>query len=491
MQTVAPLWGLVGTQILLILLPSLIFLRLSKLPFKETIRWRWPGGRLALLSVLLGIAILPFALWSGDFFIQLLGYTPDLPPGFFPTTIGQAVLMLVAIVILAPFCEEILFRGLVQRPYESFGPWTAILLVGFLFVIFHLSLLRLFALIPVALLLGYLVWASNSVITAILAHAAYNAPVAFLTIIGSMRPDIPLEAYTSLTAAGIGLLGLIAGLVLFKRYASPSPPPEIPARSWSIGSAWPVFIIFFIFIFLASIEFVFGRNPELVVNQPLQLSAPPWEQPENWQYELRNPLGEAVGEANCRVSPGEFTYSLDCQVDITAFSVELDRSLFQMDTMTSHSKYYWSAGSLELVQAEILHEGEFGWLQATVDSVEDQLILEVHFSDTGYQQISLPPNTLLLDELPWRLSALPFRVAFGSEATLAWPARWDEELQQNLPGSKESVILVHGGEPLATPAGNFISWRVSIGQERTAWYSVEPPHTLLRYDDGVLTYLLK
>ncbi|MFU8773116.1 MAG: hypothetical protein ACNA8H_11935, partial [Anaerolineales bacterium] len=61
MQSTAPLWGLVGTQIFLILLPTLIYLRVSKLPLRETIRWRWPGGRLAILSILLGISVIPFA----------------------------------------------------------------------------------------------------------------------------------------------------------------------------------------------------------------------------------------------------------------------------------------------------------------------------------------------------------------------------------------------------------------------------------------------
>ena len=491
MQFAVPLWGLVGTQIFLILVPTLIFLRVSKLPLRETIRWRWPGAHLAFTSILLGIAIIPFALWSGNFFIQLLDYTPDLHPGFFPTTIGKAILMFVGIAILAPLCEEVLFRGVIQRPYESFGPWAAILVVGFFFLIFHLSLLRLFALIPVALLLGYVVWASNSVISGVLAHAAYNAPVAVLTIIGSMRPDIPLEAYSSLPAAGIGLLGLIAGLILFKRYASPSPPPEVTTPSFTFSNAWPVFMIGLIFVFLASVEFLIGRFPELLVNRPLQLSSPPWEQPEKWQYELRNPLGESVGEAVCQLTPGETVYLLNCRMEVTAFRVELGRSYYQMDDMTSQSTFHWSTENLQLNQADIMREGDFGWMQAVAVSVEDQLQLEVQFNDGVVHQISIPPSSLLIDEYPWRLSALPFSVAYGSETTLVWPARWDEDLQKSVPGFKETTIIIRGGEPLATPAGNFISWRVTVGEGRIAWYDAEPPHTLLRYDDGILTYLLK
>jgi hypothetical protein len=52
-------------------------------------------------------------------------------------------------------------------------------------------------------------------------------------------------------------------------------------------------------------------------------------------------------------------------------------------------------------------------------------------------------------------------------------------------------MIIRGGEPLAVPAGNFISWRVIVGQDNSAWYDVDPPFTLLRYDDGIFSYLLK
>jgi membrane protease YdiL (CAAX protease family) len=491
MQTAAPLWGLVGTQIFLILIPSLIFLRLLKLPFKTTIRWRWPGARLALLSVLLGVAIIPFALWIGNFFIHLLGYTPDIHPGFFPRTLGQAVLMFIAIAIVAPLCEEIFFRGLVQRPYETFSPTTAILLVGFLFVIFHLSLLRFFALIPVALLLGYLVWASNSVIPGILAHAAYNAPVALSTIIASMRPDIPLDPYSSLPAMGIGFLGLIAGLLIYHRYSSPSLPLTRISPSISIAHLWPVIIILVVFIFTAGLEFILGRFPELLVTRPLQLSTPPWQEPTRWDYQVNNQLGEPVGTANCLISPGEATYLLDCHAETQAFSVETDRIQYQVTAMVTRWTINWSPENLNVIGGNIEREGEFGQLQATLETVEDQLLLEVIINDNPVDQVFLPLDALLVPEWPFRLSALPFGVSLGAPVTLAWPAQLETGIHDSRPGSKKTTMIIRGGEPLAVPAGNFISWRVIVGQDNSAWYDVDPPFTLLRYDDGIFSYLLK
>jgi hypothetical protein len=42
-----------------------------------------------------------------------------------------------------------------------------------------------------------------------------------------------------------------------------------------------------------------------------------------------------------------------------------------------------------------------------------------------------------------------------------------------------------------TPAGNFVAWRVKIGERQTAWYEADPPHRLLKYDDGMHVWLLK
>jgi uncharacterized protein len=491
MQTAAPLWGMVGTQIFLILIPTIIFLRVSKLPIKETLRWRWPGGRLATLSILLGIAIIPFAIWSGNFFVHLLGYTPDIHPGFFPRTVSQAFLLFIAIAIVAPVCEEILFRGVIQRPYESISPGAAILAVGFLFVVFHLSLLRFFALIPVALLLGYVVWASNSLIPGVLAHAAYNTPVVISTIIGSMRPDIPLEAYSSMPAIGIGLVGLLSGLIMFHRCSSSICSPTRTSSSVSFTSLWPVFIILVIFMFIAGLEFVFGRFPEILVVRPLQLSTPPWEQIAELNYDLYNQHDERVGEANCLITPGEVTFMLDCQVEIQPFTAETDHSNNYIQPVTSKWIFHWSAENLYLISGYIEQKSDYGWLHATIEIVEDELVMEVSSNTNRSEEITLPPNTLMSDEWPFRLSALPFGVSLGSQVTLAWPAQWDTDIHDSLPGSKKTTMIIRGGEPLAVPAGNFISWRVMVGQDKIAWYDVDPPFTLLRYDDGILSYLLK
>jgi hypothetical protein len=102
----------------------------------------------------------------------------------------------------------------------------------------------------------------------------------------------------------------------------------------------------------------------------------------------------------------------------------------------------------------------------------------------------LPPQALVVDEWPWRLAALPFSLGYGRQTSLAWPHKWDPALQASPPGLEEAVVLVRGVEPLAGPEGPVEAWRVTVGGEQTAWYAAEAPHSLMRYEAGMLTYVL-
>lgn len=49
------------------------------------------------------------------------------------------------------------------------------------------------------------------------------------------------------------------------------------------------------------------------------------------------------------------------------------------------------------------------------------------------------------------------------------------------------AVVVGGAEPLTVPAGDYLAWRVTVGED-TAWYDVDKPHTLLQYDSGPIIW---
>ena len=97
-------------------------------------RWSTAG----LLSLLIGAGIYPLSVWLNTITALLLGYSMPLPPDFFPRTLGRILVFVVAVVISAPLCEEVMFRGILQRAYERKGPWAGILASSLFFVVYHM-----------------------------------------------------------------------------------------------------------------------------------------------------------------------------------------------------------------------------------------------------------------------------------------------------------------------------------------------------------------
>lgn len=150
-------------EALFVFLPDYLFLRIIRQPVAEQVRWRWPGWKAALLSLLAGLGLYPFTAVSAAVLTSLLGYQGNLAAAdAIPTTPLMAVLAIVALAVMAPLCEEFLFRGVIQPVYEKRGPHWTVLFVGFLFIIFHLSLLQGLSIILLALMLGFVNFRTRS-----------------------------------------------------------------------------------------------------------------------------------------------------------------------------------------------------------------------------------------------------------------------------------------------------------------------------------------
>jgi membrane protease YdiL (CAAX protease family) len=81
----------------------------------------------------------------------------------------------VVIAAVAPFAEELLFRGLGYSLLEPFGRWTAILTVGIAFGLYHGLVEALPELALFGCALAWLRSRTGSVYPGMLAHATFNA----------------------------------------------------------------------------------------------------------------------------------------------------------------------------------------------------------------------------------------------------------------------------------------------------------------------------
>jgi hypothetical protein len=99
-------------------------------------------------------------------------------------------------------------------------------------------------------------------------------------------------------------------------------------------------------------------------------------------------------------------------------------------------------------------------------------------------------SPLMVGEWPWRFSALPFEVAYSREVALLWPYRSVTDVDDPAPAKEDVFVVVRTAEQLSTPAGEFVTWRVTVGERQTAWYTVDPPHDLVAYSDDMVSWQL-
>ncbi len=126
---------------------------------------------------------------------------------------GGALLVASALLtcVMAPFCEEFLFRGYIFTALRNWrGPWPAAILTGLVFGLVHGASAPSVYLLPLAFLgfgLCLLYWRTGSLLPGIAAHSINNS-IAFAGLEGWPGRD-----YLLLVAASLGVLAVIGGLM--------------------------------------------------------------------------------------------------------------------------------------------------------------------------------------------------------------------------------------------------------------------------------------
>jgi membrane protease YdiL (CAAX protease family) len=94
------------------------------------------------------------------------------------------VLIIISTIVIVPFTEEIIFRGMFQTLFRSYiaRPWLAIILASFIFIVFHENYQHWPALFALSMCLGYSYEKSGSLFRAFFIHAMFNALSVFAAL---------------------------------------------------------------------------------------------------------------------------------------------------------------------------------------------------------------------------------------------------------------------------------------------------------------------
>ncbi|MGC9349265.1 MAG: CPBP family intramembrane glutamic endopeptidase [Anaerolineae bacterium] len=504
-------------------LMALVFIRLEDLSIPQTARLRLPGRQ----QVLMALAIVP-GMWMTGVLLNvlsmlILGYSTPVTPAMFPRNAPEAIALALTTMVVAPVAEEIMFRGYIQRAFERPGPWPGVIAGGLIFALYHLRFQGVFALVPIALALGFVAWRTRSLLPTIAMHAAYNTIATVLLITTSF---LPMEVVGGLTGMLVcfGILitpvSYVALWLLWQRTQPPQLSPAPPQRRW-LRWAWavPMILLLGIYGYAAGTELLVSRFPETFLNNVIELTAPAdWQETHRWDYTVRNPLGRELGTATCTRSVDDDRFGLSCQADHEGFDLADEMpglagglrsiedlpydlpaaaaAMLYTEAKTWSLEATWTDEALALEELTSDEEVSERQLRLSYVAGKAEVTLRNPDGDTTADTVSTASAEegliLMPHEWAWRLSAMPLELPYGGEAVL---------VQTTDAGSirlYDAFVQVAGGEPVWTPSGNYVTWKVTVSyadasdQERTlaAWYDSEAPHKLVRYDDGAVSYLL-
>lgn len=181
------------SEVLLIALPPVLLARARNLHIASTFRLKRPRAVEVLLTILLGPLVIIAGACAGMIALILIrnifGSISLNTEGITSVTEGGVLWSLFLIAVVPAVCEEILFRGLIQRGLEKMGAGWSIALSGLLFGLFHFDFQRFAAQTLIGLVAAYVVYRTGSIINGMILHFMNNG---LLTLLMSLNTgDVP------------------------------------------------------------------------------------------------------------------------------------------------------------------------------------------------------------------------------------------------------------------------------------------------------------
>jgi membrane protease YdiL (CAAX protease family) len=234
-------------QILFILLPALVFAKWFYIDVGTIIRFRMPDWKGVMLFVA-GIIILTPLLQSfiaiqnyffyklaADYqFINSIKIAIDQLNEMVEKTYGvllsvnsfiEGIFVVAVIAVIPAVCEEVMFRGFIQKSFElKIKPVWAILITSVFFGIYHFNPYAVFPLIGIGIYLGFAAYISNSILVPVILHFLNNfiAVMLYITlgneelIKSTSEQDIDIQSAAVLFFVLILMFSLL--IIVIKKY---------------------------------------------------------------------------------------------------------------------------------------------------------------------------------------------------------------------------------------------------------------------------------
>lgn len=190
-----------------------IIFKCRKLNFKEEILLKKTKSCNIIGAIILGFFAWIFnSSWVGflqtlDQFKEAFNVMDQMLSGVGSGNIFVAILV---VGIIAPIAEEFIFRGVIYRALKkNMSIVSTIIIQAILFGIFHGNLIQGMYTIPLALVLGYVTYRTNSLLPAIMIHIVNNTAA---TVMPMFLTGVDITMPLVIILFILGLLGVILPL---------------------------------------------------------------------------------------------------------------------------------------------------------------------------------------------------------------------------------------------------------------------------------------
>lgn len=168
---------LILSQILFLVIPPLLLAVIRKYDIKETFRLKAPRPFEVLLMLVISPVMVIAGFCAG--FIGLLAVKGIFGRVYIGGDVTDLmsknlIVSLILVAVLPAVCEELLFRGMIQRGLERIGAGWSIFLSGLLFGLFHFDFQRLAAQTLIGFLAAYVVYRTGSIFNGMILHFSNN-----------------------------------------------------------------------------------------------------------------------------------------------------------------------------------------------------------------------------------------------------------------------------------------------------------------------------
>lgn len=225
--------GLIVTEYLIILLPTITYLKARGYSLKKVLKLNRISAKEVALIFLIVIFSYPVGVFLNYLMILLLSNFTELKPTPIPIpqNTGEYLLGLLVISLSPGICEEVLFRGMVMSSYDKLGKKKAIIISAILFGMFHFNLQNLVGPIFLGIIFGLIVYKTNSLFSTMIAHGVNNAiatTIAYLAMsnmnnlsIESQDIGISIGSFATVLTVIIGfVIAMISGTIAYTLYKS-------------------------------------------------------------------------------------------------------------------------------------------------------------------------------------------------------------------------------------------------------------------------------